>query len=390
MDNLYFTGEETNGGTQFVLNADSVDSAEGGALWAVPEMGRGGWENVTPIDSGDPTKVALLLGDDRQGAPLYLYVGEKNALNDNSFLDRNGLAQGTLYAWQSDTGETTPADFNGTGGSLTGNWVEILNEGAINGDDSDGFDGDGYATQDGLDTQTGRAALLDNTIVPGLTTQDVFLFSRPEDVATNPFDGSQVVMSSTGRSNLFSDDSWGTTYIIDVDVDNLTGDISILYDGDDADKQDFGLRSPDNLDWADDGHIYVQEDRSFSGFCQTTGEEASIWKLDPTSPGSATRIAQLDRSVVVPVGVTDSGAGDCGNWESSGILDVTDLFDTKEGEKLFIFDVQAHGITDGIIASADLVEGGQLIFLSNTVPEPGTVLGLGLFGLGAIAAKRKK
>ena len=68
----------------------------------------------------------------------------------------------------------------------------------------------------------------------------------------------------------------------------ITAKLDILYDGDDAgagqfEGSDFGLRSPDNLDWADDGFIYVQEDRSTSNFGQTSGEEASIWRLDPNS-----------------------------------------------------------------------------------------------------------
>ena len=44
-----------------------------------------------------------------------------------------------------------------------------------------------------------------------------FEFSRPEDVATNPADGTQVVMASTGRASLYPSDNWGTTYLIDLD-----------------------------------------------------------------------------------------------------------------------------------------------------------------------------
>lgn len=52
-------------------------------------------------------------------------------------------------------------------------------------------------------------------------------------------------------------------------------------------------------------------------------------------------------------------------WESSGVLDVTGLFPTRPGETLLVSDVQAHGITGGGIGGeADLVEGGQLFFLS--------------------------
>ncbi|MDJ0662301.1 MAG: DUF839 domain-containing protein [Crocosphaera sp.] len=399
VDDIYFAGEETNGGTEFVLDVASMGSAQGGALYAAPALGRAAWENITPIDPGNENQVALLVGDDREAAPMYLYVGEKDTSAEAGFLERNGLAQGTLYTWVADTGETTPSlgGFT-TGANLSGTWVPVVNvdPDAPDADDSDGFDSDGYATQDGLDTQTGRAALLGNTEVSGLTNVGAFLFSRPEDVATNPNDLTEIVMASTGRSSVFPEDSWGTTYTFKNDLTSLTAEATVLYAGDTAgDGQfvgpDFGLRSPDNLDWADDGKIYIQEDRSFGGFCDTSGEEASIWQLDPTN-SKLTRIAQMDRSVVVPDGVTDGDPTDCGDWESSGILDVTELFGSKG--RLFILDTQAHSLRDGIIADANLVQGGQLIFMSESVPEPSSTLGLlalaGAVGAGSYRRKRKK
>ncbi len=367
VDNVYFAGEETSGGTQFVLDFDSIGSPQGGALYAAPALGRAAWENVTALEPVNADQIALLIGDDRSGAPLYLYLGEKNAVGDNSFLDRNGLAQGTLYVWQEGVnGDLSSNTFNGTGNSRTGNWVAV---------DNMGSDPNGFATQAELDARTAAVG--------------AFQFSRPEDVSTNPLNGSQAVLASTGNG-AFPNDIWGTTYIIDSDLANLTATVSILYDGDDAGNRDFGLRSPDNLDWADNGLIYVQEDRAISAFCQTSGEEASIWRINPTT-GNSKRIAQMDRSVVVPAGVTDPAAANCGNWESSGILDVTELFTTKKGEKLFILDTQAHSLRDGVIGTQGLVEGGQLIFMSNSVPEPTSILGLLVVGgaLGFGSHRRK-
>jgi hypothetical protein len=222
----------------------------------------------------------------------------------------------------------------------------------------------------------------DDTCLRSIATGDegdggleAFAFSRPEDLATNPADGSQVVLASTGRSSLFPSDAWGTTYIIDMDLSDLsspTAELTILYDGDDAGDgffagPDFGPRSPDNLEWASDGLIYIQEDRSVGGFCQTSTEEASIWQLNPElDAGSPLRIAQINRLAVLPDGQTDGDPGDCGDWESSGIEDVTHLFPTEYGETLLLFDVQAHSVRDGTIGGDDnLVQGGQLLFLSN-------------------------
>ncbi|MEN9568454.1 MAG: hypothetical protein RLZZ69_3650, partial [Cyanobacteriota bacterium] len=94
-DNLFFTGEETDGGTEFVLDPAT------NTLHAVPSMGRAAWENVTELDTGTTDKVAFLVGDDREAAPLLMYVGEKDTSQDASLLERNGLSEGKLYAWVS-------------------------------------------------------------------------------------------------------------------------------------------------------------------------------------------------------------------------------------------------------------------------------------------------
>ena len=369
VDGIFFTGEETSGGTEYALDADTGD------LWAVPSMGVAAWESVTEIDTGSTDKVAFLVGDDRAPAPLLLYVGEKDAVGDGSFLDRNGLAQGQLYVWVSDNGDVDPTDFRGTGNSRDGKFVEIdyYRPDLASEDGSSGYDSMGYATQAQQDELAGEVG--------------AFSFSRPEDTATNPEDGTIAVFNSTGRSDLFDGvDSWGTTYTVDFDFsgDDIAAKIKAIYDGDDAGGgqfagPDFGIRSQDNLDWADDGYIYIQEDRAFEpDFGATSGEEASIWRLDPNT-SEAVRVAQIDRSAV-PGNLSDSEPDDIGNWESSGIVDVSGLFDRNPGS-LFLFDIQAHSLRDGAIADENLVEGSQLAFLS--APESNGETGGANFIVGA-------
>ncbi len=371
VDGLFFTGEETSGGTEFVLDPTT------NTLHAVPWMGRAAWESVTELDTGTADKVALLIGDDRQGAPLLMYVGTKDTSPNAGLLERNGLANGKLYAWAANSGETTPEEFNGTFAERDGGWVEIDfydlaqagtavvdEEGNID-QSSLGYDADGFATQAQQDTLAAEAG--------------AFQFSRPEDVATNPEDGTVAVLASTGRDSLFPADSWGTTYIIDTDFDAagepIAANVKAIYDGDDAGAgqfagPDFGVRSPDNLDWADDGFIYIQEDRSISDFGLSSGEETSIWKLDPES-GELTRVAQVDRTAI-PFGQVDGEPDDLGNWESSGILDVSTLFGQAPGS-LLVFGIQAHSIEGGLIDAQNLVQGGQLAFLTNdSLFEPDT------------------
>jgi serralysin len=380
-DRIFFSGEETLGGTQFALDTKT------NALYAVPWFGRAGWENVTELNTGRTDKVAFIVGDDGI-APLWMYVGDKNAKKDGSFLDRNGLAQGKLFAWVADD----PADandvielkedqFNGNNTAKNGKFVEIAYydptkaNTAVDGADADtsiqnelGYDAQGFATY----AQQVKLA----------NDAKAFFFSRVEDVSTNPKDGTQVAFAVTGVAGTPNVD--GVVYRADVDFDFsaggiIKGKVDILNDGNLT--KDAGLRSPDNLDWADDGKIYINEDRANSAalFAGNSKQETSIFRIDPSvaNPSSTlTRIAQADRTAL-PATQTDPSSTDIGNWETSGILDVSSLFNAKPGE-LFVFDVQAHSLRDGSIITAtnidgngdgtktrqeNLVEGGQLSFL---------------------------
>ncbi|HPF13400.1 MAG TPA: DUF839 domain-containing protein, partial [Planctomycetota bacterium] len=263
VDDIFFTGEETSkpahphGGSVWALDV------HGKSLWAVPAIGRGAWENVTPLDTGDCGHVALLCGDDSAGAPLYLYIGEKDAVGDGSFLDRNGLRYGHLYAWAAQDGSLSPEDFHGVNSTRAGSFVELTPKIVCNGTVA-GYDAQGYAD---IDTLQAEADAL-----------GCFSFSRPEDLSTNPLDGTQAVFSSTGRGSLYPSDNWGTLYVIDVDFQTLDANLVIVHDADGLVVPDAGIRSPDNVEWALNGKIYAQEDRSTSPsslFGAATGIEAS-------------------------------------------------------------------------------------------------------------------
>ena len=362
VDRIYLTGEETStafdhpyGGTYWALDTSNGD------FWALPDFGRGSWENAALVDTGTTTHVAFLLGDDAEGTPLYLYIGQKSTAPGANFVERNGLKGGQLYAWKADNGNLTPQQFNGTGSVRAGSWVAVNAKNAA------------LAGTAGHDTAGYRN---DTTLHAAADAAGGFSFSRPEDLSTSPTDGSVVAFTSTGRGNLYPADNWGDTYIVDFDFTNLTAptaSIKILYSGDDAGGGQFlspeeGLRCPDNLDWADDGFLYVQEDQSNQqGNFGAAGEETSIWRLNSTT-GQATRVAQTDRSTVLPLGSADGNTGDFGNWESSGIIDVSSLFGEAPGQ-LFLFDIQAHSISNGVIASKNLFEGGQLCFLERGLEQ---------------------
>ena len=347
VDDVHFAGEETGAGHGGTFWALDVAARE---LWAAPDLGRGAWENLTPIAPPDDDHVALVLGDDTAPAPLYLYVGEKDDSAGAGFLERNGLVGGELYALVVD-GVVDPTGFKGTGNTTTGTWVAVdARDEAMAG--AAGYDDQGYKDIDTLqDEAFGLGA---------------FHFSRPEDVHENPADPMQFALNSTGRSGLFGGvDTWGTTYVFDLGYDGTvpaTAAVQVLHDADDT--SDFGPRSMDNLVWAHDGHVYVQEDAATGAFGTISEEDASIWQLDPSGPGHAVRIAQVDRDVVRPKSATDTKAGELGAWETSGIIDVTDVFPTPDGTTRLLLDVQAHGVTGGVIDANGLVESSQLVVLT--------------------------
>ncbi len=369
VDRIFFAGEETStdfgsphGGAEWALDVAT------GTLYDVPAMGRGTWENVTEVDTGVEDKVAFVMGDDKEGAPLYLYVGNKDMTEGAGFLERNGLADGQMYVWVPNKGEEDPSDFN-TSGKIKGKWepIEVQNLSMAG---QPGYDEFGYKD----DTTLRNEAIINF---------GAFQFSRPEDVSTNPEDGQQLVFASTGRGGFAEDaDEVGTLYTIDLKFNNKgvpkNAKVEILYDGDADPFQQ--LRSPDNLDWADDGFIYVQEDRANSGLFGDDAanvNEASILRIDPET-GFVTRVAEIDRSAVPP-GQFDTDPDDVGDWESSGILDVSELFG-YEGGSLFIATVQAHSVRGGVIGTSDdLREGGQLLFLT----APGVDAEVGQAGFGA-------
>ena len=393
VDPIYFAGEETGGNFSDVGGGEWALDTATGTIYALPDFGRGAWENVTQVRTGNSDKTAFILADDtspfdadgdgeNEAAPLFLYVGDKSSDPDAGFLERNGLKDGQLYVWVPKP-ILNPGDFSGEG--LAGTWVEVDNTPRLDLADefgAKGYDEFGYPTQSNLWAQAEALG--------------AFQFSRPEDVATNPANGFEFTMASTGVDTFAVDpvtgngaDTFGTIYTMELAFDGdgspIGGDLKVVYDGD-ADPTR-ALRSPDNLDWADDGKIYVQEDRAEAdtlsgdeilfGEGATNPNDASIVALSPDT-GTVERVAVIDQTQIAPTDATDenvaaSGSIDVGDWESSGILDVSTLFGEAPGT-LFLADVQAHALDDqdrfdptgpaALITDDTLKEGGQLSFLA--------------------------
>lgn len=389
VDSIYLTGEENDEGLFWALDTAS------GAIWALPGLGRGGWETGIQVDTGSMNTVGVLLMDDNT-APLYLWVGTKSSAADADFLERNGLAatSGNLYTWV-----PTATSLLGTGaGTLTADYTDdgVVNPVAVP-DSADlkalGLNTDAAGSWKLVGSGVEVAALDEDALRAEANALGALQLSRLEDASVNPLNGQQVVFATTGNSAFGGADTFGNLITLDFsgafNADGEIGpsngtDLRLIYDGDkgfdpsqisgaidtDAERAyaaSFGatiIRNPDNLTWSGDGQIYVQEDRSVDRnfFAQT---EASIWSVDPTSvdvvTGQATseRWAQIDRSAVPPT-QSDPNPADFGNWESSGIIDVSEFYSADAGT-FFLADVQAHNLINGNIAgNGYLVQGGQL------------------------------
>jgi hypothetical protein len=345
VDRLYLAGEESSNGRFFAL-----DPTGRGKLYHVPAFGLGGWESAVQVDTGSANTVAAMLFDDTSGTPNYLYmwVGTKTA-GSSDLLARNGIGagNGSLYAWKANTIANNPAGVAAVAlnTGIAGSWVK-------------------------LGTGTQIAALASASDLRTLASNaGAMQFTRIEDGDVGP-SGKHVAFTTTGGAGT---DLYGNVQILDlsntfaangllasgantsmkvlVDDDRLTG-ISALN----------GLRNPDGLAWSGNS-LYVQEDRSVPAGTAAGNfgsQEASIWKVDAIT-GTRQRWAQIDRTAVpTAYGQSDSVPTDIGNWESSGIFDVSAMYGASAGS-YFLADVQAHSITNGnLVGSQYLTEGGQI------------------------------
>lgn len=337
-DPIYMFGEEEASGFGGFGGQFWALDVHTGICYECPDLGRGAWESGTLINTGSPNTIAFLMGDDygfsssdptgSPGPSAYLYVGTKNP--DGDFLERNGLKGGTIYAWVPKhnfvDGPRELINVEGTGTVLKGGWVPLDNTGSLT--------VDGTATDAELRTRA--------------KDKGAQIFSRPEDVHTDPNNGKIAVMANTGR--VFDEDGDGVPDLADPQGSLHVFDFTKAFKGNgqlktnptsttvinvfDCDEDiastpssDFiGVDSPDNLVWSADGFIYVQEDGD---------EDAGIYKIDPDA-GTSLRIARAD--VDFPEFDEDSSTP-----ESSGIIDVSELFGYQPGE-LFMLDTQNHNV----------------------------------------------
>lgn len=291
--------------------------------WELPALGRFSFENAVANRVKQDKTIVVSTDDSSVEGQVYVYVGQKR--NTGNVIEKAGLHGGKLYAVK-----------------VTGNQNE---------DTSDlpfGAAADGtFTLVDVTPTAYGNGsglALNTQTVASGGTN-----FLRPEDAGWDPKRPTVLQMattsSTTGRSRI-----WEFTFS-DIANPELGGTIRVAGDG--------GLNGTvfqmaDNLTVdKKSGHVLIQEDVG------NNPRLGKLWGLNPTT-GAVVELATHDPdrfTTGAPNFLTQ-------DEESSGIIDISDLFKNVPGYDLktmryYLLDTQAHYPIAG-----EAVEGGQLQLLA--------------------------
>ena len=306
---VFVTNEEIEEGIVVAYDIVTKNKTE------MPWLGKFSHENTILVPSKN-NKTIVLTTEDNESMHSQLYMFISN--NPTDFL--NGIGQ--LYVLVGENNITSFQDlhkgitYNGYFQPVTWNWM----------------------TQNSTD--------LENE-VQKLNALD---FMRLEDTDYNKVDNSIIYITDTGSDEFGERYEDGRLYQFEITEPsfnhsnnvNVTNNnyykvkISILLDGDDGDD----LRNPDNIATSKKS-IMIQEDLNDYNIIDG-GVNARVLKYDLTSH-NLNPVAIVDQSQ----DVSNTRAGE---WESSGIIEVFDIF----GKGYWLLDIQAH----------TLGEGGQLLLMN--------------------------
>jgi hypothetical protein len=216
-------------------------------------------------------------------------------------------------------------------GTIRGKWVEIPNAEQLN------------------DVQLEAAA----------DAAGAFGFVRVEDGAFSKTDRKDFYFVTTG-SGAPGSNVLGRLYHLQLNPGNPTqpATLTVIYNADQviAAGGDTAI-SPDNLDVSEE-YVMIQEDGTTQSraVMAAKGRDGSVWRLEINDNFAAARVAELD-----PPGRDGIAVGP-GVWETSGIIDMTDIF----GPDTWLQVVQAHGPTTA--PAPNTVEDGQLVLMRPVAP----------------------
>ncbi len=309
---IFMTGEETPTNANFDgIGGGQAVAVFDGVGYTLPKFGRFSHEQELVLrDTGDQT-VSWGMDDSFGSFPghVFLYVGNKMPKSSDP-LEINGLSTGSLYTLK-----------------ITG----IA-------DESEMVKGMSYAaTFEEVNWDQDTAGLHAEAATVGATD-----FVRLEDACYDKNDTSIVYFVTTGGSGTSNLYGRGYKFTFNDLSDVLAGgSVEVILDGTE------GIVSPDNIDVNASGHLMLQEDPNYNLSTLGLTRDASIFCYD-TNTGILSRAMQMD----TPVAASIDGGYFPGKWETSGIIDASELF----GEGWWLYDVQAHYTLPN-----PFVQGGQLV-----------------------------
>jgi hypothetical protein len=304
-----------------------------GAYKSIYGMGRHNHENSVGIPGyGHPV---VLSGDDTFTAPssqLYLYTAANGAAVWND--------TGTLWAFKSDVATINDYSDMTVGGAVSGRFIEVPRAIAV---------GD----QTGLENWS--------------NANGVFQFIRLEDIAYDRTTPNVVYLADTGEPRALPGP--GAAYmtrgpsgtqgpfpngrlfkLVLNPTDPTRATLSIAHDADAGGyRNPMAIHNLDNLE-STTRSVFIQEDTGSHNQGMTNSR---IWRYD-IATGATEVVAEVDQSLVP--------SSPKGAWESSGIVDVSDVF----GKDMFLVDVQAGTLIVDEEVRGTLTyqrEGGQLLLV---------------------------
>ena len=320
----------------FLVNEEAVDGIYRGVVAAIdvrdgtekvlPWLGHFSHEAtvIVPVSSGKI--VAILTEDAYPGeSQLYMYIAE----NDTEFLS----GQGRLYVFRADTPagrvNTRLASLASKSRPLTGRFVPLFPE----------------------DERQQPVGSLPARLEAQAQGMGCLNFARLEDAAPVKSQPNAFYFVDTGAEDFYDPVTGrpvtgaGRLYYARLDPFNPTRveELRVVLDGDESDD----LYRPDNIA-ADDRYVWIQEDPGGRGIhtARILRYDTNTRRVEPMAV-----CAEWDaKGNYLPKGIG-------GEWESTGIVDASDLF----GPDTWLIAVQAHNLW--LPEFRNRKGGGQLLLL---------------------------
>lgn len=331
------SGESGQESRTHALKVDA-DPQQAGISREVAGLGRWSAENAVPLPkTAYPGKTVILIGDDDSdvnGGQLALYLS--NTVGD--------LDNGSLYMLKLPDGNQRERDMQ-VGTSYNVEFAKIENHKTLTGAQ--------------INAQVNQLKAMK--------------FGRVEDVDYRKGSGQagrEVIFAVTGQATTganadYSRSKYGRVYKLTMDAnDPLKGKLEVLLDGDDRNGPAKTFQDPDNVCVTKD-YVYIMEDPN--GYGDET-HDAYVYQYNLNSK-QLTPILELDhrRTASDAAKYNVGGLSKFGDWESSGMIDVSDVTGRPN---TFLLGIQAHtwrgaayqGVDGGSIRRAEN-QASQLILI---------------------------